>query len=183
MAILKVARMGHPILRRVADPIPLNLIQAAPVQALIHDMFETLQDYDGAGLAAPQVHQSLRLVMLEIGEELQVLINPRITPLTDELLRTYEGCLSVPGFRGAVDRPARVRIQGFDEQGQPFDEVLEDYDAVVVQHECDHLDGVLYVDKADPRTLAFLEEYRRWGPLDEVFEAMALAEGQAEEEE
>ena len=182
MAILKVARMGHPILRRIADPIPVELIRSAPVQALIHDMFETLQEYDGAGLAAPQVHQSVRIVMLEIGDELQVLINPVITALTEDLVRTYEGCLSVPGFRGAVDRCFRVRLQGFDEQGEPIDRELEDYDAVVVQHECDHLDGVLYVDRADPRTLAFLEEYRRWGPLDEVFEAMAEHESDEEEE-
>lgn len=171
MAILKIAQMGHPILRVVADPIPVDAITSPPVQQLIADMQQTLADFDGAGLAAPQVHASVRLVLVELGpeEELHCLINPVITPLTDDVRRSYEGCLSVEGMRGAVERPSRVRLQAWDQGADPIDMELEGFDATVIQHECDHLDGILYVDRADPRTLAFLSEYRRWGPLDELF--------------
>ena len=171
MAILKIAQMGHPILRVVAEPIPVEAIRTGPVQQLIADMQQTLVEYDGAGLAAPQVHASVRLVLVELGEEeeLHCFINPRITPLTEELRRSYEGCLSVEGMRAAVERPSRVRLEAWDQNGEPVDLVLEDFDATVVQHECDHLDGILYVDRADTRTLAFLGEYRRWGGLDELF--------------
>ncbi|HJN77389.1 MAG TPA: peptide deformylase [Myxococcota bacterium] len=171
MAILKVAQMGHPILRVLADPIPVEAIRAAPVQQLISDMKQTLEEYDGAGLAAPQVHTPVRLLLVELGDDevLHCFINPVVTPLTDELRRSYEGCLSVEGMRGAVERPNKVRLQAWDGSGAEVDIVLEGYDATVIQHECDHLDGILYVDHADPRTLAFLTEYRRWGPLDELF--------------
>jgi peptide deformylase len=179
LAILKVAQMGHPVLRRVADPIDPEHILSPGVQGLIQDMLDTVNEYDGLGLAAPQVHYSVRLVLLTIGEELRVIINPVITPLTEETRRTYEGCLSVEGMRAAVERCARVRLEAWDEQAQRVDEVLEDMDAVVVQHECDHLDGVLYIDRCDTTTLAFLPEYRRYGPLDEFF---ADAEGEDGEE-
>ena len=169
MAILKVAQMGHPVLRQIALAIHPEHITADPVQALIQDMLDTLEDYDGLGLAAPQVHYSVRLVLLAVGGELRVAINPEITPLTDETIRTYEGCLSVEGMRAAVDRAARVRLRAWDERGSLQELELEDMDAVVVQHECDHLDGVLYIDRCDTRTLAFLPEYRRYGPLDERF--------------
>ena len=167
MAILKVAQIGHPILRRVADPIPVEAIGTPPVQQLIQDLRDTLEEYDGAGLAAPQVHASVRLVITEIDDEPVVLINPVITPIGDEYCRTYEGCLSIRNMRAAVERPAVIRLQAYAEDGSEIDRVLEDFNAVVTQHECDHLDGILYVDRADPRTLAFLEEYRRWGPLDD----------------
>ena len=98
------------------------------------------------------------------------------SPLTDELVRTVEGCLSVAKMRAAVDRPAKIRLQALDERGEAVDLELEDFDAVVVQHECDHLDGILYVDRCDTTTLAFLDEYRRWGSLDTLAERMAEEE-------
>ena len=170
MAILKVAQMGHPVLRQAAAAIHTDHILSDPVQALVADMQDTLYEYDGLGLAAPQVHYSVRLVLLTVLGEMRVVINPVITPLTDEVIRTYEGCLSVEGMRASVERFAKVRLAAWGEDGKPFELELEDMDAVVVQHECDHLDGVLYVDRCDTMTLAFLPEYRRYGPLDQLFE-------------
>ncbi|MCB9744455.1 MAG: peptide deformylase [Alphaproteobacteria bacterium] len=170
MAILKIATLGHPVLREVAKPIPPERILSAEIQQLIADMRETMADYDGVGLAAPQVHRSVRLVILEQSGEEVVLINPIIDYLSNDALRSYEGCLSVPEMRAAVDRCAHVRVTGFDERAQPVDFEAEGFNAIVVQHECDHLDGILYVDRCDTRTLAFLDNYRRHGPLDADFE-------------
>ena len=164
MSILKVARMGHPVLRRVADPVPPEAIRSAPVQRLIDDMLETVDEYDGAGLAAPQVHASVRVVVLALDEAgMRVWINPVLTPLTEERHTSVEGCLSVPELRGRVSRPAAVEVRAFDRAGAPIHLELEGFPAVVAQHECDHLDGVLYVDKAEPQSLMFLEEFRRYG--------------------
>ncbi|MCK6504998.1 peptide deformylase [Myxococcota bacterium] len=173
MSILRVARLGHPVLRQVAAPVPPEAIPSPELQRLVDDMLETVEEYDGAGLAAPQVHASVRVVVLTLDPEdgMQVWINPVLTPLTDQQLVTWEGCLSVPGLRGAVARPAEVHVRALDRQGQPFELHLRGFPAVVAQHECDHLDGVVYVDRADPRSLSFLEEYRRHGPwpwTDEV---------------
>ena len=169
MAILKVARMGHPVLRRVADPVPPADIPGPAVQGLIRDLLDTVDEYNGAGLAAPQVHVSRRVVVLALDESgMRVWINPVLTPLTDDHLVTLEGCLSVPGLRGAVARPAAVRVQALDQNGDEVDLQLTGFPAVVAQHECDHLDGVLYVDRLEPRTLAFTEELGRFGsPLAE----------------
>lgn len=164
MAIRKVARMGHPVLRQVADPVPPDEIGSAVVQDLIDDLLETVDEYDGAGLAAPQVHAPVRVVVLALDEAgMRTWINPVLTPLTDEHVVTVEGCLSVPGLRGRVARPSAVRVQALDRHGQPVDLELRGFPAVVAQHECDHLDGVLYVDKAEPRSLMFLDEFRRYG--------------------
>ena len=174
MAILKVARMGHPILRRVADPIDPAQIGGPEIQRLIRDMAETMVEYRGVGLAAPQVHESRQLVLCG-GEEdeegrslLRVLINPEIKPLTDEVLGMYEGCLSVPGLRGYVERPAAISIKAYDGRGERVELALEGFPAVVVQHECDHLQGRLFVDRLqDTRKLAFEEEARRFMDLGE----------------
>ena len=165
MAILKIARAGHPIIRRPADPVPVEEITSPEVQRIIDDMLHTVDDADGAGLAAPQVHISKRIVVLTIDDErgMEVWINPVLTPLSEDQLVTYEGCLSVPGLRGAVPRPAKVSVEAYDREGQALSYVLEDFPAVVAQHECDHLDGVLYIDKALTQTISFIEEYRRYG--------------------
>ena len=165
MSILRVARMGHPVLRQPAQPVPPELIPSPGVQRLIDDMLETVEEYDGAGLAAPQVHVSARVVVLQLDrtEGMQVWINPVLTPLSDQELVTWEGCLSVPGLRGAVSRPSELRVQALDRHGQPIELHLRGFAAVVAQHECDHLDGVLFIDRAEPRSLAFLEELRRHG--------------------
>lgn len=168
MAILKIARMGHPILRRVADAVPREKVRAPEIQRLIRDMLDTVRDYEGVGLAAPQVHASVRIVVLSLRSDnrFDVWINPRLRPLTDEHLTTLEGCLSVPGIRGAVNRPGEVEVEALDPDGDPICLQLSGYPAVVAQHECDHLDGVLFVERADPRTLAFVEELRRFRDSD-----------------
>ena len=155
MAILKIARMGHPVLKGraedVADPT------TSEVQKLISDMRETMADAGGVGLAAPQVHVPLRLVIFQIpatrlhqdpeerGELVeQVLINPVIQPRSEDLEVGWEGCLSVPELRGAVPRHTRIHYQGLDEKGALIDQEAYGFHARVVQHECDHLEGILY---------------------------------------
>ncbi len=152
MAIKPVLRMGHPLLRQVAAPV--DRFNTPELMSLLEDMFDTMAHLDGAGLAAPQIGVSLRVVIFGVkhnprypdaGEvPLTVLINPIITPLTDELEEDWEGCLSVPGLRGRVPRYTAIRYQGKDEHGNTIDRTVSGFHARVVQHECDHLDGVLY---------------------------------------
>ncbi len=167
MAILKVARMGHPVLRETCKPIDPAQITGPEVQRLIRDMLETMIEYNGVGLAAPQVYTPVRLVIAggEVDDKgrprLRVLINPEITVLDpDRREGMYEGCLSIPGLRGYVERPAHIRVQALDQQGRRVDLQLEGYPAIVMQHECDHLDGVLYVDR--------IEDFSKLGYDDEV---------------
>jgi peptide deformylase len=186
MAILKIARMGHPVLRRVADAVPDPTAPA--VKQLVRDMIETLEDIGGAGLAAPQVHVPWRLVIFKVPEErltglpgdtalpLTVLVNPVVEPLDDTWELGWEGCLSVPGLRGAVPRPSRVRYRGVTPEGEPVERVAEGFHARVVQHECDHLDGILYPQRMTDRTLlAFVEEWQRF-PIDLGAAAERMAE-------
>lgn len=161
MAILKIARMGHPVLlgraAEVADPT------APEIRQLILDMAETLADAGGIGLAAPQVHQALRLFLWRDGQELHVLINPEITPLGEERARAWEGCLSIPGMRGEVERPARVAWRGLDHEGRPVAGEAEGIAARVLQHENDHLDGLFYLSRmTDLGRLGFVEELARF---------------------
>jgi peptide deformylase len=179
VSILKVARMGHPVLRQVAVEVPPELIPSDAFQQFCDDLLETMDEYDGAGLAAPQVHELLRVCVLTLSDERgpEFLINPVITVLSDETKRYYEGCLSVTDMRAAVDRPAHIRLEALGRDGAEKTYELKGFSAIVTQHECDHLDGVLFVDKCDTTTLAFLDEYRRWGPLDE------LVDGDIEDDE
>ncbi len=176
MAILKIARMGHPVLRRVADPVA-NLT-APEIHKLIADMVETMNDIGGAGLAAPQVHVPLRVVIFHVPEHrisgrpddpaqpLTALINPIIEPLSEDMELGWEGCLSVPGLKGAVPRYARIRYRGLAPDGSTIDRSVEGFHARVVQHECDHLDGMLYPQRmTDMRLLMFVEEGARY-PID-----------------
>lgn len=167
MAILKIAKMGHPVLRKVAEPVEDPT--APEVLRLVGDMMETLEDIAGAGLAAPQVHVSKRLVMFHVppgrGDEetvpFTVLINPEIEFLTDEHELGWEGCLSVPGLRGLVPRPSRIRYAGYGVDGKRFEREAKGFHARVVQHECDHLDGVLYPQRMEDLTrLIFETEFR-----------------------
>jgi peptide deformylase len=173
MAIRKVAHLGHPILRQVAEPVPPEGILAPEIQQLVDDMLETMDEYDGAGLAAPQVHVSKRVVIYGVDQNprypdaeavpLTVLVNPVVTPLTDELDEDWEGCLSLPDLRGRVSRPTRVRVEAWGRDGRRLGFDAEGFHARVVQHECDHLDGVVYVDRmTSMETLAFLPEFRRY---------------------
>jgi peptide deformylase len=172
MAILKVARLGHPVLRRVAAPVSPEAIGAPEIQALIDDMLETMAEYDGAGLAAPQVHVSRRIVIYGVDENprypdaeavpLTVLVNPRLTPLTDEEAEDWEGCLSVPDMRGRVSRPTSVRVEALARDGRSLRFDADGFHARVVQHECDHLDGLLYLDRmTSMASLTFLSEFQR----------------------
>jgi peptide deformylase len=134
-------------------------------------MVETMHEYDGVGLAAPQVHVGLRLAVIEVparderaGEAvpLTVLVNPRLTPLGEERLVGYEGCLSVPDLRGAVPRLARLRLDALDREGRPYTTEASGFHARVIQHECDHLDGRVYLDRMpDLRSLSFIAEFER----------------------
>jgi peptide deformylase len=170
MAILKVARMGHPVLREKCVPIDPDKIKGPEVQTLIRDMFATMVEYNGVGLAAPQVHQPVQLVIAggEAGKDgrpqYRVLINPKVTVLDeDDRLGMYEGCLSLPGLRGWVERPSSVKVEAYNEQGAKVEFSLEGFPAVVIQHECDHLDGVLYVDRIQDMTrFAFEQEADRF---------------------
>ncbi len=174
MAILKVARMGHPVLREKCKPIDPKTIMSPQVQGLIKNMFATMAEYGGVGLAAPQVHEPVQLVIAggDADEEGRphylVLINPVITVLNeDETLGMYEGCLSLPGLRGWVERPAAIKVAAFDDHGKQVEFNLEGFPAVVMQHECDHLNGVLYVDRmTDMTKFAFEQEADRYHAQD-----------------
>lgn len=166
--ILKVARMGHPVLRRRADPVTPQDFASGWVAATVRDLFDTMAEYEGVGLAAPQVHISKRLAVVEVpggpddGIPPTPMINPVVQPLTDREMQTWEGCLSIPGLIGQVPRPRAVRVDFLDVDGNPRHLVVEGFAAAAVQHECDHLDGVLYVDRIrDRATLMFTEEYQR----------------------
>jgi len=151
LAVLKIARMGHPILMRPAEPVA---DPAHPdIRRLAADMIDTMYDAPGIGLAAPQVHVAKRLVVYFVpeartedgqGHPLTVLVNPEITVLAAETDSAVEGCLSLPGMSGRVVRPRHVRVRAFDLDGKALDYEAEGFHARVVQHECDHLDGILY---------------------------------------
>jgi peptide deformylase len=169
--LLKIARMGHPVLRQRADSVDPARIADPEFQDFIDSMLATMHEYDGVGLAAPQVHVSKRVVVFHEGaglvgqddEPITALINPEIEPVGDEMAAMWEGCLSVPGLRGRVTRPAAIRVRALDRTGRPVDLELEEFDAVVTQHECDHLDGILYDDRLDDSTqLAFEKEFERF---------------------
>jgi peptide deformylase len=178
MAILKVARMGHPVLRERCKPLDPAQIAGPEVQRLIRDMLETMIEYNGVGLAAPQVYVPVRLLIAggETDEDgrprLRVLINPEVTVLDQERREgMYEGCLSIPGLRGYVERPAHIRVQALDERGRKIDLELEGYPAIVMQHEIDHLDGILYLDRIeDLAKLGFEEEVQRHHDLAASFD-------------
>ena len=167
MAILKIAKMGHPLLlqkaKEVSDPT------SPEIKKLVNDMFDTLNDLGGSGvgLAAPQVHVSLQIVIFEATNEnetsLITLINPKIEVLTKETSIDWEGCLSVPGLRGKVSRPNKIKYTGLDIEGNKIETIAEGFDARVVQHECDHLLGVLYPQRMkDLSSLQFVSEARHW---------------------
>ena len=174
MAILKIARMGHPVLHSpaelVADP------RAPAVQRLVADMVETMADAGGIGLAAPQVHVPLRLFIWRSGAgQALALINPVLTPVGEDTEAAWEGCLSIPGLRGLVRRFLHIRFTGLDIEGNVFDGEAQGLVARVMQHENDHLDGVLYPSK--------LEDPAQFGFTEELARAAAQARAAAEEQE
>ena len=160
MALLKIARLGHPVLLGAAAPVPRP--DAPEMRRLVRDMRETLADAGGIGLAAPQVHQPIRLFLWQDGAEVRALFNPVIEPVGEERALAWEGCLSIPGLRGMVERPARVRWRGLDEDARPVAGEAEGLAARVLQHENDHLDGVFYLSRMpDLSRLGFAEEIAR----------------------
>jgi peptide deformylase len=172
MAILKVARLGHPVLRRTANPVAVDEIRSDAVQRLIDDMVETMREYDGAGLAANQVHTLLQVAVIEVETNprypdapaipLTVVINPVVTPATEEREDGWEGCLSVPDMRGLVPRYTAVRLECYDREANRIDVVAKDFFARVIQHETDHLNGIVYVDRmSDLRSLSHIAEWNK----------------------
>jgi peptide deformylase len=171
--VREILRMGDPRLLRVSEPV--RDMDSDGLSELLIDMFDTMHAANGAGLAAPQIGVPLRVVIFGSDDASArnprypeadpvprtVLINPVITPLSDEIEEGWEGCLSVPGLRGVVPRYRRVRYVGVDEQGQPIDRVVDGFHARVVQHECDHLDGVLYPMR--------VTDFSRFGFTDVLF--------------
>ena len=172
--ILKVARIGHPVVRTPAKRIAAERIGNPEFQRLIDDMIETMHEYDGVGLAAPQVHVGLRLAVLHVPASderareavpLTVLINPKLTPLGKQRAAGWEGCLSIPGLRGLVPRWKRLKLEALDRHGRPYVTEAANFHARVIQHECDHLDGGVYLDRMDGmKTLCFQEEFERYAP-------------------
>ncbi len=171
MALLKIARMGHPVLRQVAETVAQP--DAAEIRRIADDMVETMRDAPGVGLAAPQVHLPIRLIVFRAPDEqgdltrIVRLVNPRIEALEETVEHGWEGCLSIPDLRGVVPRYRRIRWRGHSPEGEALDEEAEGYAARVVQHELDHLDGVLYLDRMEnlrlltyPEHLAAFEQER-----------------------
>jgi peptide deformylase len=173
MSILKVTRLGHPVLRQVTQNVSPRELESPALQKLIDDMIETMKEYDGVGLAADQVHESKQIAVLEVADNprypqkpnvpLTVLINPKITLLSEEMEEDWEGCLSVPDLRGRVPRYKSIRVQAWDRSGNELDFVADDFHARVIQHEFDHLHGQVYLDRMrDLSTLTFLQEFARY---------------------
>ncbi len=164
MSVRRVLKMGDPVLYRKAEPV--QEFNTPELSALIADMFDTMAALNGAGLAAPQIGVSQRVVIFSVESNPRypnvepvpstVLINPVLTPLGNDMEDGWEGCLSVPGLRGLVSRYHKLRYTGFDQHGQPIDRTVSGFHARVVQHECDHLDGILYPMRLrDMRLLGF----------------------------
>ena len=172
MTIRKIASIGHPVLRTLAQPLTEERLATPEVQTLIDDLIETMHDANGAGLAAPQIYEPLQICALEVHDNprypykpnipLTVLVNPKIEVLSDETFENYEGCLSVPDLRGVVRRHAQIRVTGWDRHGAPLDVIARGFTAGTYQHEIDHLNGRLFVDLVDDAgTLTTWREFDR----------------------
>ncbi|HXG54154.1 MAG TPA: peptide deformylase [Vicinamibacterales bacterium] len=176
MSILKVARMGHPVLRAKARTLEPAEIRSATIQKLIDDMFETMREYQGVGLAAPQVHEDVRIFVAglarnndeeadEDGEDvpLMALINPELTVVGSKTVEDWEGCLSIPDIRGRVPRAEKIVARAYDRAGKRIEVRASGFTARVIQHETDHLDGVLFFDRMkDFGSLTFLDEFGKY---------------------
>lgn len=185
MAIRKIATLGHPVLRQVARAVSREELATEGVQRFIDDLVETMHDANGAGLAANQVYEPIRIAAIEVNKNprypykpnwpLTILVNPVVTPLADESFLVYEGCLSVPNLRGEVRRVARVRVQGWDRTGADVDFEVHGLTAGTFQHELDHLDGKLFVDRVeDTRTLTTWGDFERFHMAAFVERARAI---------
>ena len=176
MSILKVSRMGHPVLRKKVRPLAPAEITTAPMQRLIDDMTQTMLEYNGVGLAAPQVHEELRLFVAQVVRdredeeedepgkpEILALINPEIKPASRRVEEDWEGCLSIPDLRGLVPRYRDISVKAYDRTGRQVDLQASGFMARVIQHETDHLDGVLFLDRMTSLdSLSFIDEFARY---------------------
>jgi peptide deformylase len=167
-----VARLGHPVLREPAQPLSVEEIRSPDTQRFIDDMIETMREYDGAGLAANQVHTLKQIAVIEVQANprypdapeipLTVVINPVVIALTEEMEEGWEGCLSVPDMRGRVPRYVAVRLSYHDREGRPQSVIAKDFFARVIQHETDHLNGIVYLDRMrDLSTLSHIAEWNK----------------------
>ena len=173
MSILKVARLGHPVIRAPAVAVPKETIGSAELQRFIDDMVETMHEYEGVGLAAPQVHASKQIAVIEVRQNrrypgegpipLTVLINPKILAASKKLLEDWEGCLSVDDFRGKVPRAESLEVEAYNRKGEKVKFHAHGFFARVIQHECDHLAGKVFLDRMpNLSTLTHLREFARF---------------------
>ncbi len=174
MALLKIARLGHPVIRRPAATVPAEELKSKAMQRLIDDMIDTMRDAEGVGIAAPQVHVSRRLIVIEVNGDnsrypgqpevpLTVIANPQIVEHAADTETGWEGCLSIPDLRGMVPRWTALKVTGLDRHGRPVTYEAKGFFARVVQHEVDHLDGHVYIDRVkNLNTLTHLQEFLRY---------------------
>jgi peptide deformylase len=185
MTIRKIATIGHPVLRQRAREVTKGELASTELQRFIDDLVETMRDANGAGLAAIQVYEPIRICAIEVGENprypykpripLTILVNPVLEPLGDETFLNYEGCLSVPNLRGKVRRFAKLRVRAWDREGAPIDRVVQGISAGTFQHEVDHLDGRIFVDRVeDPTSLATWDNFERYGREQFVSEVQEI---------
>lgn len=174
MALLKIARLGHPIIRGKTESVSTEELQTPEIQNLIDSMIETMRDANGVGIAAPQVHSPKRIIVIEVSPDnprypqkglipLTVIVNPTIVSQSDDYEQDWEGCLSVPDLRGKVPRSTSLQVSGRDRDGNPLEFEAKGFFARVIQHEVDHLEGKVYLDRLpDMRTLTFSREYEKY---------------------
>ncbi len=173
MTVREIVTVGHPMLRQRTAEVDPAVIASAEIQGLITDLIDTMRHANGAGIAANQIGVALRVAVIEVNDNprypykppipLTVVINPAIEPIDDELVEINEGCLSVPNLRGSVHRHVNVRVRALDERGNPHDEIKRGLTAGTFQHECDHLDGKLFLDRVtDPTTFTTWEQFERF---------------------
>ena len=173
VALLKIAQIGHPVLRQRARELTREELASEATQRFIDDLIETMRDANGAGLAAIQVHAPVRIFAVEVKDNprypykpnvpLTIVVNPVIEPLTTDTFENYEGCLSVPNLRGIVDRFTQIKLTGWDRKGQEISREIRGLTAGTFQHEADHLDGMIFIDKVrDPKTLCTWAEFDRF---------------------
>jgi peptide deformylase len=173
VSVRPIATIGHPVLRERARELSVDELRSPKIQRLVDDLIDTMRAAGGAGIAANQVHETLRVAVIEVDHNprypykpsipLTVVVNPAIDVLDDEMVEINEGCLSVPDLRGTVERHVNIRVRYLDRDGNPHDEIKRGLTAGTFQHELDHLDGVLFVDRVrDPRTLTTWEQFERF---------------------
>ncbi len=172
-SILKVARLGNPVIRKAAETVPRETLHSAEIQRLIDEMIVTMHEYEGVGLAAPQVHLSKQIAVIEVANNrrypgegpipLTVLVNPKILRISKKQVEDWEGCLSVEGFRGRVPRAETLEVEALNRKGEKVRFEAHGFFARVIQHECDHLLGKVFLDRMpDLKTLTHLQEFVRY---------------------